>query len=86
MSVFKKKPLTETKCEGDLHYSLCGHILQAMSIPNATNKSNRWTLSEVQFLADTWNEPLYSVADALGRTYYATALARMRLKQGTLVV
>jgi hypothetical protein len=63
----------------------CQHILQEYSLPKAEYNNKPWTPGEFQFVQDTMAEPLYEVAECLGRTYYATAQARMRIKRGVLI-
>jgi len=64
----------------------CSHIHQEYSIPTAELRGVRWTEDEIAFIRDTLDETLADVALALGRTYYATAQVRSRVKRGILNV
>lgn len=64
----------------------CAHSLQALSLQGSVHHAKQpWTVDEDQFIIDTITEPLLDVADALGRTYYATAQRRMTLRKRGLL-
>lgn len=72
-------------CSGTRHYSHCSHELQRTSLQGAKRRYREWTPDETQFVIDTMDEAVLDVADALGRTYYATANYRLKLRKQGLV-
>ena len=69
-------------CDAGCPQKSCSHYQQKMSLPTTTVRRARWTHEEIELVLDTMDQPLAVVAEALGRTYYATALARSRVKHG----
>jgi len=60
----------------------CEHVQQEVSLPTAVRQRKLWTDEEIAFIRGTLEEPLGDVAAVLNRTYYATAVARSRVKRG----
>ena len=64
------------------HYASCAHLQQDETLPTAHERYKPWSSDEIEFVRDTFDHPLGEIADALGRTYYATANARHRIIRG----
>jgi hypothetical protein len=73
-------------CTFGCGYLGCEHVLQEDTLPTAQWRGKRWLDYEIAYIQDTQDQPLSSVAVALGRTYYATAHARSLIKRGILNV
>jgi hypothetical protein len=73
-------------CTHGCNNSGCEHILQEITLPTAESNGTRWMTAEIDYVKYTQHLSISTVAVALGRTYYATAHVRSKIKRGMLEV